>query len=363
MKSVGVGVVGLGNISSIYLQNLRASEGVHIVAVADLNADRARSKADEFGIAEAVPPATLLAREDVEIVVNLTIPGAHHEVAAAALRAGKHVYNEKPIALTRPEADELLGLAEQNGCLVGAAPDTVLGAGIQTCRELIDRGEIGEIVSAQAFMLCAGHEGWHPSPEFYYKVGGGPMFDMGPYYLTALVTLLGGVSRVTGSTKTTFARREITSRPLAGKFIDVEVPTHITAILDFASGPVGQLTTSFDSFGSDMPHIDIYGSRGTLRVPDPNGFGGPVLIRRIGDQSWSEIPVTRPYQENSRGLGVLDLALAVRRGREPRASGPLARHVLDIMHAVHEASEGDCHIRLTDLPERPRPMPSELLSE
>jgi len=363
MQKATVGVIGAGNICSIYLQNLADFDGTEVVAIADLDQPKAQAKATEFGIERVPTPEELISDPSIEIVLDLTIPGAHFDVAEAALLAGKHVYNEKPLALTRPEGQRLMDLATPRGLRVGCAPDTILGAGNQTCRELIDAGEIGEVISAQAFMLCGGHEGWHPSPEFYYKPGGGPMFDMGPYYLSALINLLGPVRRVTGSTKTSFATRQISSKPLAGTIIDVEVPTHITAVLDFESGAIGQLTTSFDAFASDMPHIDIYGSLGTLRVPDPNGFGGPVLIRRIGDQAWSEVPVTRPYPDNMRGLGVLDMALAIRENRPHRASGDVAFHVLDIMHAVHEAADLGRHIELSQLPDRPAPMPKETLSE
>ena len=363
MGNKGVGIIGAGNISGIYLQNLGSFPTLDLIGIADIESEKAEAKASQHGIRAFAHPDDLLHDPSIDIVVNLTIPAAHGSVALRAIDAGKHVYNEKPLTESQQESAELSRRAAAASLRVGCAPDTVLGGGVQTCRELIDQGVIGEVISAQAFMLCPGHEGWHPNPEFYYKKGGGPMFDMGPYYLSALVHLLGPVRRVTGSAKTTFLRREIKSQPLAGTVIEVEVPTHITGVLDFHSGAIGHITTSFDSFGTDMPHIDIYGSLGTLRVPDPNGFGGPVLIRKAGESEWSEIQVTRPYTQNMRGLGVLDMALAIGEGRPLRASGEVAAHVLEIMHAVHTASDEGHHVALETKPDRPDPMPKEPFSD
>jgi predicted dehydrogenase len=234
----------------------------------------------------------------------------------------------------REEAVELLKTAAEKGVRVGGAPDTFLGAGIQTCRKLIDDGWIGAPVAATAVMMNHGPEDWHPSPDFFYKDGGGPMFDLGPYYLTALVNLLGPVVRVSGS-----ARMSVPTRTAGnGAIIDVEVPTHIAGVLDFASGTVGTIITSFDVYSHTLPAIEIYGTQGTLRVPDPNTFGGPVYVRRFRDDEWSRIPLLKDYPENSRGLGITDMAEAIEKGRPHRASGELAFHVLDIMHGIHNAS-------------------------
>jgi len=244
---------------------------------------------------------------------------------------------------------------------VGNAPDTFLGAGLQTCRKLIDDGWIGEPVAATAFMMSPGHERWHPDPAFFYQRGGGPMFDMGPYYLTALVFLLGPVRRVTGSTRITRAQRTITSQPKYGQTIDVQVPTYVTGTLDFARGAIGTIITSFDTWAAELPRIEIYGAQGTLSVPDPNTFGGPVRVRRAGSSEWSEIPLTHPYTENSRGLGVADMAHAIHSGRAHRASSELAFHVLDIMCAIHDAADQDRHIPLESSCERPAPFPLGML--
>ncbi|MDT8389729.1 MAG: Gfo/Idh/MocA family oxidoreductase [Lentisphaeria bacterium] len=358
-EKVNVGIVGCGNISGIYFKRCSAFNILNIAACADLNLDRAKAKAEEYGIPKACATAELMADPDIDIVLNLTIPHAHYPVAKAALEAGKSVYNEKPLAITRADGQALLDMAAERGLYVGNAPDTFLGGGHQTCRKLIDDGWIGEPVAATAFMMCHGHESWHPDPEFYYQVGGGPMFDMGPYYLTALVNMIGPVKRVTGSAQKSFDQRLITSAPKKGKTVDVEVPTHIAGVMDFANGAVGTIITSFDVWRANLPRIEVYGTEGSLSVPDPNGFGGPVKLMRPG-QDWQEILLTHGYAENSRGLGVADMASAILSKRANRAGGQLALHVLDIMHAFHDASREGRHIDLTTTCERPAALPMNL---
>jgi predicted dehydrogenase len=358
LSKVNVGVIGCGNISGIYLKNCTHFDILNVTACADLDMSRARAKADEYGIRRALTVAELLADPAIEIVINLTTPNAHADIARAALAAGKSVYNEKPLTIRREDARALLTAAAAKGLRVGGAPDTFLGGGLQTCRKLIDDGLIGKPVSAAAFMVCHGHEGWHPDPEFYYKVGGGPMFDMGPYYLTALVSLIGPVRRVAGATQITFPERVITSQPKAGTRISVDVPTHVVGLLEFAAGAIGTIMTSFDVWASELPLIEIHGTEGTLSVPDPNSFGGTVRVRRAGDQAWQAVPLTHGYAENSRGLGVADMAYALRTGHPPRASGELTYHVLDIMHAVHESAEQGQYAVLESTCERPQPFPA-----
>jgi len=357
MKPVKIGVIGCGNISGIYLQADKKFDILKIVACADLIKARATAKAKEHGIPKACSVKQLLEDPEIEIVVNLTVPKAHAEVSLAALKAGKHVHCEKPLALTRESGRQILDLAKKSGLRVGAAPDTVLGAGIQTARKLIDDGWIGEPVSATAFMQCHGHESWHPSPEFYYQKGGGPLCDMGPDYLTALVTLLGPVKRVCGATRVTFPQRTITSKPKYGKVVKVEVPTHVAGIMDFKNGAIGTIVTSFDVWAHTLPCLEIHGTTGSMCVPDPNSFGGPVKVRRAGAPEWKEIPLPHPYPENSRGIGVADMAYALRSGAPHRTNGQLAYHVLDIMCPIHEASEQGRHILLESDCESPAPMP------
>jgi predicted dehydrogenase len=354
---IPVGIIGCGNISAIYLENGKLLEPFEIVAVADIEMDRARARAEEYGVPRACTVDELLADPQIQIVINLTIPAAHAEVALQVLGAGKSVYNEKPLSVQREDAQRLLALAREKGLRVGCAPDTFLGGGIQTCRKLIDDGWIGEPVAAVAFMPSHGPESWHPNPYFFYQVGGGPMFDMGPYYLTTLVTLLGPVRRVTGSARITFPERTITSQYNYGDKIQVNTATHIAGVMDFASGAVGTIITSFDIWGANLPRIEIYGSQGSLSVPDPNTFDGPVRIRRAGAQEWSDVPLTHGFTKNSRGLGVADMASAIRNGRPHRANGELAYHVLDLMHAFHDASREDRHIKIESSCERPAPLP------
>jgi predicted dehydrogenase len=321
--------------------------------------ERARAQAEKFNIPQVLTVEQLLADPRIEIVVNLTIPSAHATVALAAIRAGKSVYNEKPLAINLDDARLLLKEADERNLLVGCAPDTFLGGGLQTCRALIDAGEIGEPIAATAFFLGHGPEAWHPDPEFFYKVGGGPMFDMAPYYITGLLSLLGPVRRVTGSARISLPERTIGSEPKKGTKIKVEIPTHIAGVLDFASGPIATLVMSFDVWTANVPRIEIYGSEATLSVPDPNTFDGPVRIRRAGDSEWQDVPLTHGNTENSRGIGVADMAEALRSGRPHRASGNLAYHVLEIMHAIHDASDQGQHINLASTCKRPDPLPHQ----
>ncbi len=350
------GIIGCGNISGIYLKADKTFNNLELVACADLDMDRARAKAAEHNI-KAYTVDQLLADPEIEIVVNLTIPAAHAEVSTAAVQAGKAAYSEKPFALNRTDGEALLKAAAAKGVRVGCAPDTFLGGGLQTCRKLVDDGVIGEPVAATAFMMSRGHEHWHPNPAFYYQPGGGPMFDMGPYYLTALVSILGPVRRVTGLTRASFPERRVTSQPNYGQIIKVEVPTHVAGLLEFASGAIGTIITTFDVKAAQLPRLEIYGSEASLSLPDPNTFGGPVRVRGVGDSDWQDVPLTHIYTENSRGLGVADMADAIRHNRPHRASGDLAHHVLDIMQAFHDASATGKHIDLTSSCERPAMLP------
>jgi len=360
MQRTKIGIIGCGAISGAYLSQCPKFDILEVAACADLVMERAQARAAEFNVPRACTVEELLADPEIAIVINLTIPKAHYDVAMAAVNAGKSVWNEKPLTVTREQGQALLDAAKAKGVLVGCAPDTFLGAGGQTCRKLIDDGWIGEPIGSTAFMMCHGHESWHPDPEFYYKAGGGPMFDMGPYYLTALVNLMGPVRQVTGSTRVTFPERLITSQPKHGTVINVDVPTHVAGVLNFANGAIGTIITSFDVWSAQLPCIEIYGTHGTLSVPDPNGTGGPVKLMRPGMDGWSEIPLSHPYAQISRSTGVADMAYALRSGRPHRASGDLAFHVLDIMHAIHDASHEGKHINLTSACPRPAALPMGL---
>ena len=357
MESVKIGIVGCGNISGIYLQKSKDFPILSVKACADTILERAVTQAEKYEV-QAVSVDQLLADPEIEIVVNLTPPSSHASIALASLKAGKSVYNEKPLAITSQDALLMLQIAEEKNLRVGCAPDTFLGAGLQTCRNAIDIGLIGKPVAATAFMLGRGPEGWHPDPEFFYKTGGGPMFDMGPYYLTALVNLIGPVRRVTGSAQISFPERTIGSEGKRGQKIVVETPTHLVGVLDFEEGCVGTIITSFDVWTHSLPRIEIYGSEGTMRVPDPNTFGGKVEIWRYDRKEWEEVSYTHGYSENTRSLGVADMATAIRSGRAHRANGNLAFHVLDIMHAIIESSKIGQHIQMNSGLKRPTPMPT-----
>lgn len=361
MKPLTVGVIGCGNISDVYFQAGHRFDAIKIVACADLYRELAEEKAELYGVPRVMSTDELLADPGIDIVLNITQPKAHTEIAMRAIAAGKHVYNEKPLTLSRAEGKKLLDAAKKKGVRVGCAPDTVLGAGIQTARKLIDDGWIGVPVSATAFMMCHGHESWHPNPEFYYEVGGGPMLDMGPYYLTALVTLLGPVTHVSALTRTTFDKRLITSQPKKGKQVKVETPTHLTGLVEFENKAVCTMITSFDVWRASLPCIEIHGTEGSLSVPDPNGFGGEVKVFRPGYEDWQSVPHTHGYFDNSRGLGLADMAAAIQGKREHRANGDLAYHVLDVMHAFLDGGNTNKRIVVKSVCKRPAPMPMLLV--
>jgi predicted dehydrogenase len=358
-----VGLVGCGVISRAYATKLAALPSVELVACADVVQERAKELAEEHGIPRALTTEALLADPEVDVVVNLTVPQAHVEVGLAALAAGKSVYSEKPLGLTLDEGRALLAAADETGLRLGCAPDTFLGAGLQTCRKLIDDGAIGEPVAANAFMLSPGPERWHPAPQIFYQRGAGPLFDMAPYYLTALIHLLGPARRVTGSARITRDKRPILSEPLAGQVMDVEVPTHVASVIDFESGPVATLVTSFDVQTSRHRNIEIYGTEGTLSVPDPNTFGGPVQVRRSFRDEWQDVPLSHANSEQSRGIGLADLVAAIGGGRAHRASGRLALHVLELMESAIRASDSGAHVELGTTCERPAALPAGLADD
>ncbi len=355
-QKIKVGIIGCGNILGQYVEGCRSFEILEVAACADIIDEKAQSAAKTYDIPKAYSVNDLLEDPAINLVLNLTVPNAHVDVNLAAIGAGKHVYSEKPLATNRADGQRILAAAREHDRRVGCAPDTFLGGGLQTCRKLIDDGWIGEPVGATAFMMSAGPESWHPNPGFFYQPGAGPLFDMGPYYLTALIQLLGPVRRLAGVTRISFPERIATSQALYGTRLLVTVPTHSTALLEFANGPIGVLITSFDIKASELPRIEIYGSKGSLSVPDPNIFGGPVRGRQAGEEQWVQLPLTHSAAVG-RGIGVADMAYGLRSGRAHRASGELAYHVLDIMEAIEESSQTGKHIEIGSRPERPAPLP------
>ena len=352
---VGVALVGAGVISTQYLRNLTTFPDVQVVGIADLDTERARAAAEEYGIPFSGDLDTVLARPEVELVVNLTIPAAHAAVARAALEAGKHVYGEKPLALDPVEGEKLLAEAATRGLRVGSAPDTFLGAGLQSALRAIAAGAIGTPVAASTAVMNFGPERWHPSPEFLFQYGAGPLFDLGPYYLTALVALLGPVSQVAATARQGRAERVIGSGPRAGTSFAVEVPTHVTALLDFEQGATAATTFSFDSA---LPRIqfEVTGTEGTLEIPDPNTFDGVLRVRGGADEDWRELPVGGTTA--GRGIGVLDMARALRTERPHRASGELAQHVLETMAAVTDSAAAGAFRGVSSRCGTPEPLPA-----
>ena len=357
MTPVQVGIIGAGNVSTQYLTAAKFFKAFEVAALADIDPARTKARADEYGVPKALSVDELLADPDIQVVINLTIPSAHAAVSQQILEAGKAAYSEKPLGTVREDAAAMMALADRHGLRVGCAPDTFLGAGLQSARKALDDGLIGEPLGAFASVLSRGMEMWHPDPTFFYQPGAGPLFDLGPYYLTALVHLLGPISKVAATAKTSFTERTVTSQPNYGMKIPVTTPTHISALLTFESGVAGTLVTSFDVWASELPRIEVYGTEGTLSVPDPNTFGGPLLIKRADAERWEELPLTHGYTENSRGLGVADMAHAVASGRPHRASGALAYHVLDAMQSILEAAESERTLTLSSRAERPAPLP------
>jgi len=340
---IKVGMVGVGCISGIYLKNFKeVFRDVELVAVCDLIRERAEKAQAEYGIPKLYDTMQeLFADPEIELVLNLTRPYQHYEVSKAALLAGKHVYCEKPLGADLEEGKELVALAEEKGLIIGGAPDTFMGAGIQTCRKLIEEGLIGEPVGGRLVMASHGVETWHPDPDFYYQRGGGPLYDMGPYYITALINLLGGVSKVYGYAHTSYDTRLITAEPHVGEIIKVNTPTHIESFLTMDCGITVSLLTSFDIYKTQQNRFEIYGTKGTLFVPDPNYFGGEEEIVFFNGETKTEerYPLVFDYKENSRCLGVDDTAVAIETGRAGRATSKQTFHVLEVMAGVLESAK------------------------
>ena len=359
MRKVGVGIVGLGNISAAYLKASRAFPVIDIKGVADINMAAAQARADEFGV-KAVELDALFADPSIEIILNLTIPKAHVEVGLRAIDAGKHVYSEKPLGVVFAEGKKLVEAARARNLRVGSAPDTFLGGSHQTARHIVDTGRLGQAVGGTAYFMCPGHERWHPNPAFYYENGGGPMLDMGPYYITDLVNLLGPVAKVSGFGTMLRPTRTITAKERAGEVIPVQVPTHVSGTLAFANGAVVQITMSFDVAGHKHVPLEIYGTEGTLIVPDPNHFGGQIEFMAKGGE-WELVATDQPYADgNYRSIGLADMAQAIVENRPHRCSGDLALHVLEVMEAFQRSSESGQVVAITTPVERPAPLAASL---
>ena len=357
MTTFRVGLIGCGRISDIYLKNCATFDALDIVACASLDIEESRAKAAQYNIPKACTPDEIFADDSIDAVLNLTIPAAHADISRAALNAGQHVYSEKPFVTNQADGREILALAAEKGLVVGNAPDTFLGGRWQTVRKLLDSGVIGAPTGVSAFIPTHGVERHHPNPDFYYAKGGGPLLDLGPYYLTALVFLLGPIARVAGMGRRTFAERMIENGPRYGQMMPVEEDTHSLSMIEFESGVIGQMMVSFDVWDSETPRLEIYGEEGTICIPDPdpgdgaNIFQGPVWYRTRAESRWTmrprpKAPVdwcvaenTHGFNHDARGVGLLDMAYAVRNGRAPRASGEMAFHVYEAMEGITASSK------------------------
>ena len=348
-----VGIVGAGKISGQYSATIARLPQLTVTAVADLDQDRAQRLADQHRGARVMTPADMYASDDVDLVLNLTTPAHHAGVALAAIGAGKHVYGEKPLAATSTEGQAIVDAAAAAGLRAGCAPDTVLGTGVQTARAALDSGTIGVAHAATAFMTAPGHERWHPDPEFYYQPGGGPLLDMGPYYLSALVHLLGPVRRVIGMSSRPRDERTIGDGPRAGTSFGVTVDTHETGILEHEGGALTTMMMSFDIWASHLPSIEVYGSTGSLSVPDPNYFAGDVRLYSRDTEAWKVLPPSAGYAGAGRGVGLFDLYEALAEGRPHRAGVDVALHVLDVMESMQESARSGKAVTVNTTCNRP----------
>ena len=356
-KPFGVAVVGCGNISKQYLKNLVTFPDVQVLFCADIDAGRAKAQAAAYGVPASGSPEQALEHPDVQLVVNLTIPAAHAEVASAAIAAGKHVWNEKPLAPDVAAGRALLDQAREAGVRVGCAPDTVLGAGLQSARRLIASGAIGTPISALTLLQGPGPEAWHPDPEFLFATGAGPLFDLGPYYLSVLATLFGPATRVAAVGRRDRDRRVIGSGPRAGTEFAVEVPTYMSALAQYAGGQAASLLFSWDSPLFRMGFLEITGTDATLAVPDPNRFDGDLRVRRAGDQEWTVIAAHGAAA--GRGSGVVDMVRAIRRGQPHRASGEMAQHVLELMTAIERSASSGAFEPVESVFDVPAALPAD----
>jgi predicted dehydrogenase len=341
MTKLKLGLIGCGNISPLYLKAVQHFDVLEYVACSDLNREAAKARAKDFNIPNVLSVDEIIHHPEIDCIVNLTFPTAHAEIAKKALNAGKHVYNEKPLAAELEDAKEIVELAKAKNLRLACAPSTFLGATVQTAKQAVQAGTIGEVVAANAFFMSHGMEHWHPNPESFYQKGAGPMFDIGPYYLTALVHILGSVSSVSASARMSFKERTISSQPKAGQTFSVTTATHIAGTLEFTSGAIATVITSFDVWHTHVPRFELYGSEGTLALEAPNMFGVKVEVRKAKDETWQTLPLVSKYQdfEGSWGLALADLAWAIEEGRSHQASAEQALHVLELMHAFLQSAE------------------------
>ena len=357
--SMGIGIIGCGNISTTYLKLAPLFKGLQVVAVADMNMEAAQARAAEYGV-KAQTVDDLLANPDVSLVINLTIPDAHYAITRRAVEAGKHVYSEKPVVLTLDEGVALRDLAAAKGLRIGSAPDTFLGGAHQQVRQMIDEGAIGTVTAGAAAFMGPGMEMWHPNPHFFFQPGAGPMLDMGPYYVGNLINFLGPVRRVGALASSAHKTRQ----PNAGQVIPVNTPTNIHALLEFHNGATISLSVSWDVQAHKRVNMELYGTEGSLFVPDPNFFGGTIEMAgkdgKIGPVAGWDHPFSKDNQDHGRGplanyrmAGVADMVAAIAEGRDHRCSLERSLHAVDVMTAVLTSGETGQFVTLTTTCTRP----------
>lgn len=363
IRKTKVGIIGCGMISDTYFNAAKKFNMIEVVACSDIIPERSQKKTELYGV-PSMTNEELLAMPEIEIVLNLTPPQVHSKIAMDTLNAGKHAYSEKPFGVDEADAAKVMALAKKKGLRVGCAPDTFLGGGIQTCRKMLDDGWIGKPISATAMVLGRGPEKWGQAP-FFYDYGAGPMLDLGPYYITALVNLFGPAKSVTAMTKKGSEYRTL-GNEVAEMYKDkykpfdrypVNVTTHLTGVVEFQNGVLATVIASFEAYAHGHTPIEVYGDEGTMQVPDPNTFGGPVKVYRRGENKWVEAPLSHIYTDNSRSIGVADMSIAIQTGRKHRASGELANHVLEIMLSFDKSSKLGKKVDLKTTCERPEPLP------
>lgn len=366
MATLGVGIIGCGSISATYLKLSPLFKGLEIRAVADINMDAANARAAEFNVrAESVD--ALLAADDIDVIVNLTIPEAHFDLTWRILKAGKHAYSEKPLVLSLEQGKTLRDLAHAKGLRIGSAPDTFLGGTHQQARALIDENRIGRVIGGTCHIMSRGMEHWHPNPDFFFQPGAGPVLDLGPYYITNLIQLIGPVKAVCAMTAASFPTRTISNGPRNGEEVPVDTPTNIHAILEFESGAIITLGASWDVWKHSHPNMELYGSEGSMQVPDPNFFGGDIyLSEENGDLEVvpaAEHPFGTPnelhgeiHQANYRTAGLADMVQAISAGREHRCNIDLALHGVDVMTSILLAGEKKEWVQTTTTCSRPAPL-------
>lgn len=364
-RTYGVGIMGAGNIAAAYLRLAPLFKGLEVRAIADIRPEAARARADEFGVA-AQTPDELLKNSEIDVIVNLTIPATHFQVSMDAISAGKHAYSEKPFVLTLEEGKALRRAAAERNLQVGSAPDTFLGGAHQQVRHLIDSGRIGRVTSGTTHVMSRGMEHWHPNPDFFFQVGAGPVLDVGPYYITDLIQLIGPVRRATAFTGMARATREVTAEgPYKGTIIKVGTPTTIHGVLEFHSGSIVTIGASWDVYSHGHHNIELYGTEGTVYVPDPNFFGGEVMIADQSGEKTAVEPWDHPFgrvnetdnagnrRANYRAAGLADMMQAIDAGRPARCGLDVALHAVDVMTSLLEAGETGQVITLTTTCERP----------